>query len=46
MNPKETGKSLSEVPVEPFLKISESGIPYYKDCRNMTEMGDRKPKKI
>lgn len=28
-----------------ILKISESGIPYYKDCRNMTEMGVRKPKR-
>lgn len=26
-------------------EISESGIPYYKDCRNMTEMGVRKPKR-
>lgn len=45
MNPKETTKSLSEVSTKPFGAISESRIPYYKDCRNMTEMGVRKPKK-
>lgn len=28
-----------------ILKISEPRIPYYKDCRNMTEMGVRKPKR-
>lgn len=26
-------------------EISESRIPYYKDCWNMTEMGVRKPKR-
>ena len=26
-------------------EISESCIPYYKDCRNMTEMGVKKPKR-
>ena len=26
-------------------EISELGISYYKDCRNMTEMGVRKPKR-
>ena len=24
-------------------EISETGIPYYKDCQNMTEMGVKKP---
>ena len=28
---------------EGILKISESGIPYFNYCRNMTEMGVRKP---
>ena len=45
MKPKETGKSLPEVSVEPFSKISESGIPYFNYCRNTTEMGVRKPKR-
>lgn len=45
MNPKETTKSLSEVSTKSFSEISESGIPYYKYCRTMTEMGVRKPKR-
>ena len=38
-------KSLSEVYTKQFWAISESRIPYYKDCLNMTEMGARKPKR-